>query len=638
MHRLRKTEWLSGLVLLGSVLVFAALLVRVGWMQTHTTHATMRELRSEHTIVTHLMARRASIYTSDSTLIAGSVRVYSFYADPGYIFDPNGTLNALPPNEVPKAERVMARAIAPLLGQSAAQLTAMLRAHLYYPNRQLRRFLWLKRGVKQNFYRRVEAVHHQLEHRAVEALRHHHPNLADIYYHALDGVGFKRSTRRVYPLGSFAGQVIGFANSNRGLQGLEGQLNSLLVGRNGRVVYAKEATERALWIEKRGYKPPSNGMKVWLTLNTTMQGVADRALDKACQYFKAHSGAAVLMDPYNGDILAMANYPPLNPNDYQATPEKFWRNRAVTDPYEPGSCFKPFNVGWALQHHIITLQTVFNCHHGRWRDPTGRLIKDVDGHGFLTVENILVYSSNIGMTHVGWRMGIPRLYAGVHAFGFGQMTGSILPGESPGMVRPEDQWTKGTETSASFGYGVGVTTLQLARAFCVFANGGYLPTPQIVKAVEVKPGKIESWSEIAGPQPMKKLLSRHVCREMIGAMEQVMERGTGQYCLSPVYQLYGKTGTANLAIAGQDGYHKHEYNATFVEGGPVPHPRLICVVSVNQPDPKLGHFGGTVAGPECTKIMVKALQYLQVPPDQSPATDPWWGKEKQLWAESGLSH
>ncbi len=655
MQKLDKANLWSTLVLLFGAVLLIGLLGRVAWLQTHVTQADISNLRSQHDVGVNLMARRASIYTADSTLVAGSVRVYGMFADPGFIFDPNGNLSALSGSEIVHARHIMARHVGKLLDMRPTALLNWMRGQLYYPTAPvtttrattsspvaqkpvLRRFLWLKRDVGHEFYDRFERMRKRLMEKSRLLHREHKFRLAAEYFHAMDGVGFKRSTRRVYPLGTFAGQVIGFANSHEGLDGLESQLNSLLEGRKGRVIYVKDAADRALWVDNRGYRQPDDGMKVWLTLNTMIQGVAEEQLDKACKKFSARSGVAVVMNPRNGTILAMANYPTMDPNDYQKTPPQFRRNRAVTDPFEPGSVFKPFNLSFALYDHVVTLQTPFNCHHGRYRDPTGRLIKDVGGWGYLSVEDILVHSSNIGMTQIGWKMGIRRLCDGINAFGFGHMTGCILPGESPGIVRPLSQWTKGTLTSASFGYGVGVTPLQLARGLCAIANGGYLLTPQIIKMVQTRGGRLETWAQIDGPQKTQRIVPRWVTRQVITAMEQVMVRGTGQYAISPLYRLFGKTGTANLAVAGQDRYHAHQYNATFIAGGPVPDPRLICVVTVHEPDPRKGHYGGTVAGPACSRILTSALQYLQVPPDQGPATDPWWGKENELQRLKGLSH
>ncbi|MGC8625196.1 MAG: peptidoglycan D,D-transpeptidase FtsI family protein [Phycisphaerae bacterium] len=635
---LRRVDRLSTVVLFVSAALLIGLAGRVFWLQTNVTSADTGSLQSQHDVRVTLMARRASIYTADSTLIAGSVRVYNMFADPGYIFDPQGNLNALAGAQLAASRKIMADAMGRVLNENPQDFLSWLKSHLYYANGSLRRFIWLQRDADHAFHHRFETIKRGLILRSRRALRDHHPALAQEYFHAPDGIGFILSTRRVYPLGNFAGQVIGFANSEHGLNGLEEQLNSLLVGRNGQAVYVKDAAARALWIKKNNYRLPSDGMRVWLTLDTTIQQIAQYELDKAGQAFKDRSAVAIVMNPWNGDILAMANYPPLNPNTWQKTPQNFWRNRAVTDPYEPGSVFKPFNLSWALKNHVVTLNTVFDTYNGRYRDPTGRLIKDVGGWPKLTVENILVYSSNIGMTQIGWKMGIPMEYQAIHAFGFGRMTGCILPGESPGIVRPESQWTKGMETSVSFGYGIAVTPLQLCRGLCAIANGGWLPTPQIIKAVEVSPGNLETWSQIAGPQPWKKIVPRAVEKQVRMAMEQVMVRGTGQYAISPLYRLFGKTGTANLAVAGQDGYHAHEYNATFIAGGPLPVPRLVCVVSAHEPDPHLGHYGGTVAGPACSAILTRSLQYLQVPPDQGPKTDPWWGKEALLKRLKGLSH
>ncbi|MGC9258807.1 MAG: peptidoglycan D,D-transpeptidase FtsI family protein [Phycisphaerae bacterium] len=635
---LRRVDRLSTVVLFVSAALLIGLAGRVFWLQTNVTSADTGSLQSQHDVRVTLMARRASIYTADSTLIAGSVRVYNMFADPGYIFDPQGNLNALAGAQLAASRKIMADAMGRVLNENPQDFLPWLKSHLYYANGSLRRFIWLQRDADHAFHHRFETIKRGLILRSRRALRDHHPALAQEYFHALDGIGFILSTRRVYPLGNFAGQVIGFTNSEHGLNGLEEQLNSLLVGRNGQAVYVKDAAARALWIKKHNYRLPSDGMRVWLTLDTTIQQIAQYELDKAGKAFKDRSAVAIVMNPWNGDILAMANYPPLNPNTWQKTPQNFWRNRAVTDPYEPGSVFKPFNLSWALKNHVVTLNTVFDTYNGRYRDPTGRLIKDVGGWPKLTVENILVYSSNIGMTQIGWKMGIPMEYQAIHAFGFGRMTGCILPGESPGIVRPESQWTKGMETSVSFGYGIAVTPLQLCRGLCAIANGGWLPTPQIIKAVEVSPGKLETWSQIAGPQPWKKIVPRAIEKQVRMAMEQVMVRGTGQYAISPLYRLFGKTGTANLAVAGQDGYHAHQYNATFIAGGPLPVPRLVCVVAAHEPDPHLGHYGGTVAGPACSAILTRSLQYLQVPPDQGPKTDPWWGKEALLKRLKGLSH
>ncbi|HTV47322.1 MAG TPA: penicillin-binding protein 2 [Phycisphaerae bacterium] len=626
LQSLNRADRLATTVLSLGGLLLVLLLGRVFWLQTHVTVAAEHSLESQHDVRVDLMARRATIFMADSTPAAVSVRVYDMYADPGYIFDPEENLNALSGDQLTASRQIMADALGQLLNEDPASLLAWMQSQLYYPDKSLRRFILLKQGADEDFYNKFQAMSQHLIDESQELI-HSDPNAAEEYFHALDGIGFQDSTQRVYPLGTLAGQVLGFTNAQGGLQGMEDQLNSLLVGRDGQLVYVKDASQRAIYIDQKGFQPANDGMDVWLTLDTLIQGITEQELDSTCEKYQAPEGEAIVMNPFNGDILAMANYPSLDPNNYQQTNSAYWRNRTVTDPYEPGSVFKPFNVAWGLQNQLIRLSEVFNCHEGRYIDPTGRLITDVDNNGLLSVEDILVVSSNIGMTQIGWKMGITNLDQGITTFGFGSTTGSIVPGESPGIVPPLSQWTHGTLTSASFGYGVAATPLQLVRAFCAFANGGRLVTPQIVRAVAVGGGHVESWSQIAGPQPSEQIISPDVCNQMIGAMEQVLIRGTGKNAISSAYRIFGKTGTAYLALRGQDRYSSDAYNSTFIGAGPVGNPRLVCIVVVHQPNPQLGHFGGVVAAPACVQILTRALEYLQVPPDQTPRTDPLWKQQ-----------
>jgi len=623
---LQRTDWLATAVLWLGGLLLVLLLGRVFWLQTHVTSAAEHSLQSQHDVHVDMMARRATIFMADSTPAAVSVRVYNMYADPGYIFDPQQNLNALSGDQLVASRQIMAEALGQLLDDDPASLLAWMQSQLYRPDKSLRRFLWLRQNADEDFYAKFQALSQHLIDKS-QQLIHKDPNASGEYFHALDGINFQESTRRVYPLGTLAGQVLGFTNTQGGLQGMEDQLNSLLVGRDGQLVYVKDAAQRALYIDQKGYQAASDGMNVWLTLDTVIQNITEQELDSTCQKYEAPSGEAIVMNPRTGDILAMANYPTLDPNNYEQTNSAYWRNRTVTDPYEPGSVFKPFNVAWGLQNHQISLSEIYNCHEGRYIDPTGRLVTDVENNGLLSVEDILVVSSNIGMTQIGWRMGITSLDQGITTFGFGSTTGSIVPGESPGIVLPLSQWTRGTLTSASFGYGVAATPLQLVRAFCAFANGGWLVTPQIVRAVEISGGHVESWSQIAGSQPPVQIISPDVSNQMITALEQVLIRGTGKDAISSVYRLFGKTGTAYLALNGQDRYSSDIYNSTFIGAGPIGNPRLVCIVVVHRPNPQLGHFGGVVAAPACVEILSRALEYLQVPPNQTPQTDPLWKKQ-----------
>ncbi len=489
-----------------------------------------------------------------------------------------------------------------------------------------RRFLWLAKQVDEGFYARFQVEKARL-HAAAQDVgnvrgirdateREHRRLEAAALAHALDGVGFIKTVKRRYPMGSLAAAVLGATNDYGGLEGLEAQLDDLLKGRMGSETLLKDALRRTLLVTQKGYQPAENGYNVWLTLDTVIQNIAEDELANACTDHNAESGVAIVLEPQTGRVLALASWPTYDPNDFDhATPIQ--RRNHAFDPYEPGSVFKSFVLSVALEHHVVTPTTVFDCHMGRWNDPTGRLVKDDAGYGMMTVTDILVKSSNIGMSQVGWKMGIPMQRAGVLSFGFGSRTGIECPGDEKGIVTSAAKWGKGTLTSVSFGYEIGATPIQLVRAYATFANGGYLVTPRIIHAVEVAPGKAVSWEELAGPPLEKQILSAQTCATMRNIMEGVYMTGTAKRTPSKVYRLFGKTGTAHLAIQGAGHYASDEYNASFLAGGPMTNPRLVAIVTLHKPDPKEGHFGGTVAAPACTHIMERSLMYMQVPGDQT---------------------
>ena len=267
------------------------------------------------------------------------------------------------------------------------------------------------------------------------------------------------------------------------------------------------------------------------------------------------------MDPFTGKIVALANYPSFDPTNFAAADPNTRRDRAVTDPYEPGSIWKPFVMSWAIEKGVVKPTDVFDCRQGSYIDPTGRVVRDSHGVGVVTVADILIESSNIGMTQIGWKMGIPTLYEGITRFGFGKRTGVELPGDQGGIVKPLSQWNKGTMTSASFGYEVAATPMQLVRAYCTFANGGYLITPRIINAVETEDGKTIPWSQVA-PTPMApQILSTATADKMREIMLGVLgPKGTAKNKQSKIYQLFGKTGTAHVA-AGAHGTTGHGYGS-----------------------------------------------------------------------------
>jgi cell division protein FtsI (penicillin-binding protein 3) len=389
----------------------------------------------------------------------------------------------------------------------------------------------------------------------------------------------------------------------------------------------KDAQRHTLLIQDDKYLPADNGRTVWLTIDTVIQGIAEEQLQAAVKEHGAASGTAIVMDPFTGKILALANYPGFDPAQFGEAEADLRRNRAVTDPYEPGSIWKPFVLAWALEKGIVKPTDVIDCRQGTYIDPTGRVVRDTHAVGIATVAEVLIKSSNIGMTQIGWKMGIPTLFEGITRFGFGKRTGVELPGDQGGVVKPLAQWNKGTMTSASFGYEVSATPLQLLRGYATFANGGYLVTPRVINAVESELGKAVPWTQYA-PTPMApQIVSTQTAQTMRDIMKEVLgPKGTAKTAASKMYTMFGKTGTAHVAAGSHGttgrGYGENDYDSSFLVGGPYANPRLVTVVTLHKPNLAKGYYGGTVAAPAAVAIMERSLMYMQVPGDVAPATAP----------------
>ena len=423
----------------------------------------------------------------------------------------------------------------------------------------------------------------------------------------LRGLAVERFSVREYPQGAIAGQVIGFVGvDGKGLEGLECSLDSRLTGQVGRLSYLRDARMRPLWVDRAGYRPPADGQAVVLSLDATIQLMAEERLQKACEEFKAESGQMVVMDPHTGELLAMANYPFFDPNRFGRSEPDARRNRCVTDVFEPGSTFKAFvwaaatEAGFAKPDELIDTTKA-----GYYVTPKGRGLHDVHGHGKITWDEVLVRSSNIGMAIVGQRMDIGRMHAAVRAFGFGSPTGSGLPGEIGGLVRPARQWNHYSITSVPMGQEVAVTALQLARGYSAIANGGHLVTPTI---------QVRGSGADAVPI-YERVLSTAVATHTRRVLRRVVTEGTGRRANSTIYSIFGKTGTAQVADHVNGGYLEDQYVSSFVGGAPLDEPRVVVVCSIHRPDVSIAHHGGTVAGPAVRDVIEQALVYLGIPPE-----------------------
>ena len=632
MDGIKRTQWLATAMLIATAGALVGLLGRVVWLEKHVTDDYRDRLARQNTAEIPIMPDRGAILYADGTPAALSVRMYNLFADPGYIVDPAGKLNALKDEDLSKAKDMLVEALSPLVNKPADQLLFEIEKGATFADGRPRRFMWLAKEVDEDFYNRFQALKEKMHEESREAekvsnksrdplVRAEEGTKASILFHTLDGVGFVKSMKRVYPLGELGGNVIGFANNYEGVDGLEHQLDFMLRGIPGSMYVTKDASRHTLLIQDQRYNAPDDGRDVWLTMNTVMQGIAQEELKRAVDEKGAEGGTAAVMDPYTGRILAMANYPFLDPSDLKGSPEESHRNKAVTDPFEPGSIFKPFIMSWALEKHVVKPTDVFFGYNGVFHDRTGRTVRDDAGYGALTVHDVLVKSSNIGMTQIGWKMGSPMVHEAVVTFGFGSRTGVELPGDQKGIVPPLPKWGAGQLTSTSFGYGVAATPLQLLRGFATFANGGYLVTPRVINALEETSGKTIPWTDVTGAPLQHQIISAQTCATMRGIMVDVLgPEGTARGAKSKLYQMYGKTGTAHIA-AGSGGEHGHgyaasDYNSSFLCGAPVDHPRLVLIVTLHKP--RHGYFGGTVSAPAAVAMMERCLMYLQVPADAVP--------------------
>lgn len=421
----------------------------------------------------------------------------------------------------------------------------------------------------------------------------------------LPGIVLEGDSRRYYPNRELAAHILGYVGvDNKGLAGIEQTYDSRIRGREGKVIVETDAHQRAF---SRVERPPTAGATLELTIDAQLQHIAERELRAAVADEDADGGTIVMMDPATGDILANANYPTFNPNAfglYQGKPEVL-RNRAVQEIYEPGSTFKIVTASAAIEDRAFDADDVIDVSAGAIRIGP-RVIKDVHRYGPLSFVDVLVKSSNVGAIKIGDRIGTARLGEFVRRFGFGKRACGDLPGETPGMLSDSSSWSMSTLASVSMGYEIGVTPIQMAAAVSAVANGGELLQPRVVRAI--RNGSQRTESARAAP---KRAIKAETASQLVGIMEQVVERGTATAAAVPGYTVAGKTGTAAKIVDGA--YSKKLYHASFVGFVPSRAPALTILVVIDSP--RRGRiYGGAVAAPVFSRVAAAALRYLRIPP------------------------
>jgi len=432
----------------------------------------------------------------------------------------------------------------------------------------------------------------------------------------IKGIGFEDTFRRTYPQGNLACHLIGWAGMDGGMEGLELELDSILSGTPGYLRYYRDAARRLIALNDGAIgpgdnKPPRDGLSITLTIDARVQQTAEEQLALIHEQFSPKSATCVVMDVSNGAILAMASTPQFDPNRPAQSPSDHRRNRVITDNYEPGSTFKTFAAAMALERRLWRRNEMIDCENGAW--PLGyRVLHDAHAYGLLSFDDVIVKSSNIGAAKIGMRLGVKGLYETVKLFGFGEPTGINLPGEAKGMVRARKVWSNDSIYSISMGHEVAVTPLQLVAAYGAVVNGGVLYRPKIVQRIVNEQGE-ELYN--LHPQAVRRVISEQTSAQMRDVLTKVVQPGgTGLKAFCSEWTIGGKTGTTKKIDPVTKKYSSTLYIGSFCGFAPAENPRLVCLVTVDEPHKGTGYYGGTVACPAAREVLRKGLTVLNVPP------------------------
>ncbi len=431
-------------------------------------------------------------------------------------------------------------------------------------------------------------------------------------------VGLQAEARRFYPKKTLAGPVLGFTGmDNEGLEGLERAYDKNLRGVSGWVIAEKDAVGRTVFPGGPGfqYQLPKAGSDIILTIDEVVQHIAEKEMDSMLVTARARGGFCIVMNPKTGEILALAvrtvgrSRQSFNPNEPRRSSPEEWRNRCVTDAFEPGSIFKPVLAAAALEEKVAHPLERFDCSAGKIQ-VADRVISDAHKNGVLTFTDVIAESSNVGTIKVALRLGKERFSKYITAFGFGRKTGVDIPGEIPGLVRDHRLWSGVSIASIAIGQEIGVTPIQVAAAYCALANGGTLMKPYLVSEIVDRDGRE---SRKFQPQMVARAITGETCAKVNKMLRRVVEAGTGEKARPAGYTAAGKTGTAQKIDQRTHTYSKKEYVSSFVGFVPADDPKLVILVMVDAPEGVI--YGGSVAAPVFKAVAEQSLAYLQVTPD-----------------------
>jgi cell division protein FtsI (penicillin-binding protein 3) len=503
--------------------------------------------------------RRGNIYDRDGYALAMSIDVDSVFAVPSEIHDQETT----------------AVLLGKVLDIDPREIVARMQAS--------RNFAYIKRKIDGETSNRVRQLN-------------------------LHGIYFRKEPKRFYPKRELAAQVLGYVGmDDEGLGGLEREFDDDLRGIPGQEMISIDA--RRKWFS-RVERPPDPGQNLVLTIDQTIQYIAETELQKGMEDTKAIAGTVVVENPRTGEILALANRPTFNPNVFNNVPVESLKDRAVSDVYEPGSVFKIVTYSAAIDQHVVTPEDHIDCQHGSI-DVFGMKIHDHESLGVVTIAEALAHSSDVAAIKVGMKLGDERLYHYIHEYGFGAQTGIELPGETRGLAKPVSRWSKVSIGAISMGQEIGVTPLQTISLVSTIANDGVYTPPRIV-AGELPPDS-KALPVVFHPAQQHRVVSTMTAAQMKKMLEGVVLFGTARRAILDGYTVAGKTGTAQKVDPATGGYSKTKYVASFIGFAPVNNPAITIAVILDSP---IGlHQGGQVSAPVFKRIAMQVLEYLHVPHD-----------------------
>ncbi|MFH1479074.1 MAG: penicillin-binding transpeptidase domain-containing protein [Candidatus Omnitrophota bacterium] len=545
-------------VLYTFLIFFVALSIRLLVVQLSAAKPLSKLALDQYNTFACLLPKRGVIYDSNMRELAVSINLNSIFVDPLLIKDKE------------KASKDLSR----ILGIDSTKILAKFD--------QDKRFVWIARKVQPEISRAVRKLN-------------------------IKGIGFVKESLRAYPAGTLASHIVGFTGiDNNGLEGIELSLDRFLKGTVGWIYTIRDAKRR----EVVGYEyreiPPSDGNDVVLTIDSIVQSFAERELDRSFKKYNALGGSIIVMDPYTGNIIALANRPTYDLNSVDKYPVGSRRNRAISDFFEPGSSFKIVTASATIEEDTIKLDDEIFCENGEFKW-SSHIYHDHKPHGWLSFRDIIKYSSNIGTMKIALKLGDKRLYRYIKRFGFGKKTGIDLPGEVEGIVREPSKWSKLSLCSMSMGQEVTVTALQLACALSSIANGGNYVKPRVIDRVQDKAGNILKKFEA---EKLQRVISEETSLKVRGILRGVVEGGTAKSAEIAGYFPAGKTGTAQKIEDG--GYSHRKYTASFIGFLPYENPKYVIVVIMDEPRPQ--YYGGTVCAPIFKNVAEELMRYYKVVP------------------------